>query len=200
VALGVAGPASASSTPHCLRQGDDVQAKTHLAVIFDRTVKHGHGSGSYTAKTMFGCLRAVGRKVQLGIDDDDLAEYSTHPKLAGKFAGIASVSCDGAGESCSTDVKVWNLETRKRVHRAEAVDDPSKTNLFDVRSLVLKHDGSVAWIAKDGDNDTYEVHKLDKDGAATLATGSDINGASLRLHGSDLSWKQGGTKKHATLR
>lgn len=198
VALCAPGGAGAA-TPHCLKKGDDVRRKTHIAVIFDRTVKYGHGSDAYTAKTTFGCLRAVGRKLKLGLNDEDSAEFATNPKLARKFAAIASTSCDGTGSSCSTEVKVFNLEKRKLAHHAEAIDDPSSTDFYDVRSDALKRNGSFAWIAKNGDNGVYEVHKIDKDGAATLATGKDINGGSLKLHKSDLSWKQGGTRKHATL-
>jgi hypothetical protein len=66
-----------------------------------------------------------------------------------------------------------------------------------VRTLVLKSDGSVAWINEHplgllGDETDYEVHALDKTGSRILASGTDIDPRSLALAGSTLYWMQGG--------
>lgn len=200
LALLASAPGAGAAQAHCLQNGDKVLAKSHRAVVFDRSTHHGHGSSAYTAITAFGCWRATGQKVRLGIDDDDLGERVTHVRIAGRFVGFASVSCDGTGSSCSTAVYVWNVKKRTRRRHSDALQGTS--DLYDVRSLVLKRNASVAWIARDDDADptNYQVRKIDADGHATLASGHDINGGSLRLHESELTWKQGGSERHATLR
>jgi hypothetical protein len=69
-----------------------------------------------------------------------------------------------------------------------------------VVALVVKSDGSVAWIvATDAENGTRQVHAVDRTGSRTLATGSNIAPGSLALAGSTLYWTQGGQAQSATL-
>jgi hypothetical protein len=70
-----------------------------------------------------------------------------------------------------------------------------------VESIVLKGDGSVAWINKYsvGKITSYEVHAFDKTGSRVLATGTNIVPNSLALAGSTLYSTQEGKPFSATL-
>jgi hypothetical protein len=68
-------------------------------------------------------------------------------------------------------------------------------------AIVVKDDGAVAWIVRDGavGQEKYEVHALDKTGERILATGADIDRDSLALARGTLYWTQGGKPYSAPL-
>jgi hypothetical protein len=72
-----------------------------------------------------------------------------------------------------------------------------------VDSIVVKSDSSVAWIATINSiihhGGTTEVHKADSTKRTTLDSGPNIKPDSLRLHRSQLSWRDGSVTKTATL-
>ena len=82
-----------------------------------------------------------------------------------------------------------------------------------VVALVLKDDGSVAWIAEDygrteagppvGPEGTrlsyFDVYACDKSGTRLLASGTSIDPSSLALAGSTLYWTQGGKSASTVL-
>ena len=87
--------------------------------------------------------------------------------------------------------------------------DPATTNIGvegfqSIDSLVVKADGAVAWIATANSigKPTFvrQLQRLDTRGFAVLDSGRDVNAASLRLHGSRLSWKHATAVRTATLR
>jgi hypothetical protein len=74
-----------------------------------------------------------------------------------------------------------------------------------IGSVVVMANGAVAWIGSEhsiaaGRRTAIEVHAAGADGDRVLASGPRIDLASLRLHGSQLSWVDSGTTRHATLR
>jgi hypothetical protein len=94
-------------------------------------------------------------------------------------------------------VLVRDLRTGKWIHRASTgVARQSRFHgVGPVGALVVKADGSVAWIAEVAGLSgrapaEYEVHALDRSGSRLLASGTDIEPDSLTLKGSTLSWKQ----------
>ncbi len=91
-----------------------------------------------------------------------------------------------------------------------------RTAAFYVRgfdSLVLKSDGAVAWIAVNfpapspstgvscGNEipPVTEVRRYDSRGLQVIGQGASIEPASLRLHGSTLTWVDEGMSDNATL-
>jgi hypothetical protein len=72
-------------------------------------------------------------------------------------------------------------------------------------ALVLKADGSLAWLTEDGHYSTLtELHAVDKMGSRILASGQTDDGTeiglrSLVLSGNTLRWMQGGKPFTATL-
>lgn len=67
-------------------------------------------------------------------------------------------------------------------------------------AIVVKHDGSVAWIVETGEEEGgYQVHAVDKSGSRVLVSSPEIDPASLALAGSTLYWTQGGQPFSAPL-
>jgi hypothetical protein len=78
--------------------------------------------------------------------------------------------------------------------------EPSSLGIGRAVAIVLKTDGSVAWIVEtDQENGEYQVHAVDKSGSRTLASGADVAPTSLALAGSTLYWTQGGKPRSAPL-
>jgi hypothetical protein len=72
-----------------------------------------------------------------------------------------------------------------------------------VASVVVKPDGSAAWIGESHaigpPHGGTEVHKVTAAGARLLDRGPGIATGSLRLHGALLSWRHGGRTRTARL-
>lgn len=69
-------------------------------------------------------------------------------------------------------------------------------------SLVVKGDGSVAWIAQDTETKegySYQLHVLDREGEHVLASSPELAPYSLALTGSTLYWTENGKPFSATL-
>ena len=80
-----------------------------------------------------------------------------------------------------------------------------------VVGLVVKADGSVAWIAEDFERSSpptptseeapyFDVYAADRSGTRLLAAGLDVSPSSLALAGSALYWTQGGKPVSTVLR
>lgn len=103
-------------------------------------------------------------------------------------------------------VVVRNLRTGRILRRVPTGTPlhPGSTGVGPVKTLVLKPDGSVAWIAYDYERSLYptatseaevpyyDVYAADKSGTRLLASGFDVSPSSLALAGSTLYWTQGG--------
>ncbi len=79
--------------------------------------------------------------------------------------------------------------------------DPHAVGDGSTSIIVVKSNGSVAWITKKplkGETTEYQVHAVDRTGDRLLAIGTDIGPKSLALVGSTLYWAQGG-QPHSTV-
>ena len=87
---------------------------------------------------------------------------------------------------------------------------PNVSGVGPLVSLVVKTNGSVAWIAEDIGRSTlsttgalehifYDVYASDKSGTRLLASGFDVSPSSLALAGSTVYWTQGGKPASAVL-
>jgi hypothetical protein len=75
--------------------------------------------------------------------------------------------------------------------------EPGDIGLGDTAAIVVKSDGSVAWIVTTSDGP--QVRSVDKTGEHLLAASPEIDPTSLALAGSTLYWMQGGKPMSATL-
>lgn len=72
-------------------------------------------------------------------------------------------------------------------------------------AIVVKSDGSVAWIAEDNQEEEatgghfYQVHELDGSGERLLDSGAGIAPESLALAGSTVYWTDDGKPESAVL-
>jgi hypothetical protein len=129
--------------------------------------------------------------------------------LAGTMVAYEQTEADEQpeGEGTSTwSVLVRDLRTGRWVHRAftGTARQARFHGVGPVVGLVVKTDGSVAWIAEvaglPGRAPTeYEVHAVDKSGSRVLASGTEIAPKSLALSGSTLRWTAGGKLFSAPL-
>jgi hypothetical protein len=87
------------------------------------------------------------------------------------------------------------------VHNEETGTQTERVGIGPCYSLVVKSDGAVAWIADDEwvPSKEYQVHVVDRLGSRVVSSGTEIEGKSLRLVGSTLSWIQGGRRQTAVL-
>jgi hypothetical protein len=184
-------------------KGSRVVAGSASAVVIER------------GDVLYGCLRSRGRLVRLP-DQDLLGPPETRayrPRLAGRFVAYASET-----ESGST-VIVFNLRARRVARRAPAVtDDPADPidRPSRVTSLVVRRDGSVAWIGigyrKVGENscgpdctrdvlmDHHEVHAYVVGGRdVVLAEADGIGRRTLAMSedGRVLYWTRNGIPRSA---
>lgn len=122
--------------------------------------------------------------------------------LAGAVAAYAVTR--SAIVTISAQITVRRLDTGRTLHQVDATTGPLSPESFQsVGSIVVKSDGAAAWIVKVGSILRHEsetqVNRIDGRGEATLdgTLAGDIG--SLRLRGSQLSWRHGGVTRTATL-
>ena len=191
--LAVAGAsAQAATAPTCSKKsGTTVRATKHARVF----TKRGR---------VYACLYRVardrpGRRFLLG------NASVRNVRLAGRFVAYSRVVDEGA------------RVTVKELRRGRIVRNARPMTLSPgfpvVTDLVLKRNGSLAWIAGSTPLDlpmappgtpvdrrpNFEVHKADTGGRAVLDQGRDIAPASLRLIRSTVSWTKGGLIRSAQL-
>lgn len=95
-----------------------------------------------------------------------------------------------------------NLSNGRVIHKVPTAEAPGPKIAGGglATGLVVKNDGSVAWIVQTkGEPAVYEVHAVDRTGSRLLASGGDIDPSSLALAGSMLYWTQGGRPASAVL-
>lgn len=105
-------------------------------------------------------------------------------------------------------IAVRNLLTGKIVHRIPTgayMGTEGSTGIGSAEAIVVKSDGSVAWIATDSEEKAathgpyYQVHAVDKAGSRVLAAGSMIEPHSLALAGNTIYWTEEGKPLSASL-
>ncbi len=169
-----------------------------------------------------GCVYGSDRSVRLGsVTNEPVGSApsigSRHMTLDGTIVAYeryatASASGEGAGYF---EVFVRNLRSGQLLDRVPT-GMPLEARRFyvgvgSVRTMVVKADGAVAWIALDFQRSEqlarligrevnyYDLYALDSSGERLLASGTELAPSSLALAGSTLYWTQGGRPFSAGL-
>jgi hypothetical protein len=205
--LVAAQPASAHHGCSKHAKGGKVTHKTKEAHVFEKNNR------------WWGCAARVKRPYVLpGLDTLDARRFEdgtvpNHIKLAGVFVAYERYTlypAGGAGDT-QTDLYVVDLRNGKVVVDEEARPPTGQMEDRSVTDLVLKRNGSVAWISDHWTYDTnpavvnYEVHRFSRDpanpGRALLDSGGDIERDSLALAADrkTIVWTKGGQQKSGQL-
>jgi hypothetical protein len=152
---------------------------------------------------VYGCVLSTGATHKLGMNsfcnDGNAVD---HVALAGT---VTAYGIDACGiDTGTTTVFVRQLVTGEVLHRNAATSRVTVEGYGAIGSIVVKPDGSDAWIGLNHSivrSDTVtEVHKDDHGGSSLLDSGRRVHPGSLTLARSQLSWIDGGSTRHATLR
>jgi hypothetical protein len=155
-------------------------------------------TGGGAEREIFACAYAGGRTYALGPKPEGTPEGGggvapDTVTLTGAVVAYEKFGVRTEGPSYWR-VIVRNLRSGRVLHRL-----PSMGGF--VWSLVVKSDGSVAWIVNTrGQPLEYSVVSAGKTGIRTLASGLDVAPSSLALAGSTLYWTQDGKPFSAVLR
>jgi hypothetical protein len=110
----------------------------------------------------------------------------------------------------SWTIQVRDLRTHRLIHSSPtSTSEPPPSKVIGngpAEGVVVKSNGSVAWIAVDGVHPnaptlstTYQVWKIDRTGQHLLAMGPQIVPDSIALAGSTVYWMNGGAPEMAAL-
>ncbi len=156
---------------------------------------------------VYACRRRTGRRVLLGTRGDcqNQAEVG-HVALAGPFVGYSMRTC-GIEDEGSSSIAVRDLRSGKAVRSADAVGPPAPgvtESGSSVLELVLKPNGSVAWIgaaahySPSQSTQVTELRKADAGGETLVDSGGSLS--ALALAGSTLYWTKDGRAFSGELR
>jgi hypothetical protein len=178
------------------------RAKTDLrndgGRVFEQLL--GIGGGVFLPH-VYACLFSTNKRILLGRNWDD--EMIEQPRLAEPYVAYLNTG----SMSRSAAITVRDLRDghvlRDRLQPSLESSDYYTQRVRLVTSLVLKANGSVAWIvdrqAFADQPRTLDVVAVDSAGRRLLDRGADIEPESLTLTGSTLTWRKGGATKSATL-
>jgi hypothetical protein len=151
------------------------------------------------SKAMYACDRRSRRTTKLGNTTVCVATARVDGlALAGD---VLAYGLDRCGvDAGSTTVTVRRLSDGKQLRNLAAITGPGLVESYtSINGLVVTPKGAVAWIATDtsivAHGTRIEVHGNGR----LLDSGSGIDTRSLRLHGSTLSWRHGGSTRTATI-
>jgi hypothetical protein len=154
--------------------------------------------------TVFGCSKHATGAISLGQTRSCIARPQVGPVvLKGELAAYGVRRC--GVDTGRASVVVRRLDDRRLLHDSPAVTGRLRPESYmEVGSLVLAPDGSVAWIGTGTSvinpaAKTVEVHEIDRAGSRLLDSGGQIEPRSLRLRGSQLSWRHGTATRSARL-
>jgi hypothetical protein len=195
VALSVGGPAAWSRPAHlasaaCSPAGSQTLASSRSSRVYAL------GGKAYA------CLDSNGKTYKLGSATLCIGGVRAGPfALAGGDVAYGATSC--GIDFSSSELIVKSLVSGRTLRRAPATNTSLVEQEGGVRSLVLKADGSVAWIATEQSLGNHhrllQLFKDDKGGLKLLDSGLSVAPSSLKLRGSQLTWRRDGTSRHATL-
>ena len=156
------------------------------------------------AGSVYGCARGGHKSFRLGAVANSMSEGRAGPiALAGVDVayGLTYFGVD----TISADVVVRSLTGGAVLRRQSSYTGSVGPEYFEtVHAIVVKPDGSVAWIASagsiiSGKPANTEVEKSDRSSGTLLDKSRQIKVNSLRLSGSLLRWRVGQASRHATL-
>lgn len=185
------GSGAARAESHCGPSGARTMATDSVARVYS------------IGGTVYGCSDASGHSYTLATDQSRLGQpHIGKVALAGVDAAFSETR--SGVDTASSTVTVRRLDTGRTLRSLAAVTQPVGPESFQsVQSLVVKPDGSTAWIVVTDSivrhRSQIEVDRADRRGEATLDTGPGINASSLRLSRSVLSWRDGGGARTSTL-
>ncbi len=163
-----------------------------------------------------GCTYGSARSFRLGGFGSGNGEGGVgtgHLVLAGADVAYGTYQVLYSGETSLasyTYVVVRSLRTGRVLHEVPSgiplEPMPHHVGVGGVAAIVLKSDGSVAWVAVDSERSEsagraegreggvlyYDLYALDRTGERLLAAGTELDPSSLALAASTLYWTQGG--------
>jgi hypothetical protein len=192
LACGAAAGAAHSVAPVCGPARAHTLAADSLARVYSRGGK------------VYGCAKGSHSSYVLGSASHSVGQARVGPiALAG--VDVAYGKTTSGVDVISAEVVVKNLTDGRTLRNQPATAGnfgPETAQRVD--SIVVKPDGSVAWIATINSiishRGTTQVRKSDRTSRTSLDSGRKIKPGSLRLGGSKLSWSDGSVTKTATLR
>jgi hypothetical protein len=154
--------------------------------------------------TVFGCSSHAAGSTQLGQVKSCIGRSQVGLAVVkGELAAFGLRRC--GVDTGQASVVVERLDNRRPVHSAVVFTGRLRPESYtQVASLVLKLDGSVAWIGTaasvvNPNRQSVEVHAIGRAGERLLDSGGGIAARSLRLRGSVLSWRHGSRTRTARL-
>jgi hypothetical protein len=193
LAVGAAGSAAAPGrAAGCATSGRTIDAGPGGRVFYRRTRE---------PDRVYLCSYATGRRTPIGWDDCFNAAEVQLTRFSRRFLAVDTFSCGPGGTASTLDLR--RTRDGRRIRRVAAA--PSVPgSLADVTDLVLRGDGTMAWIVELRDSPTspprYELRRsASGSSSSVLAQGSDLAPGSLALAGSTLYWTQAGTPRSAPL-
>ena len=193
LAVGAAGSAAAPGrAAGCATSGRTIDAGPGGRVFYRRT---------RDPDRVYLCSYGTGRRTPIGWDDCFNAAEVQLTRFSRRFLAVDALSCGPGGTASTLDLR--RTRDGRRIRRVAAA--PSMAgSLADVTDLVLRGDGTMAWIVELRDSPTspprYELRRsASGSSSSVLAQGSDLAPGSLALAGSTLYWTQAGTPRSAPL-
>ena len=194
--LGVtAVPADAAARPRCKLAGSKTIVATKTARVMSREVNE--------VRRYYGCRYRTNRRRLMAREETDDQGAGDTPfliQLRGPFVAVATRHFDAADRFAPPEFLghpgvAHAIDLRSGAHRrANAVSGVARSS--EVTDLVLKPNGSLAWIG----SSPYEVHRWEAGGADTvLESGTDIAPESLAESGTWLYWLRGGAPRFAAF-
>jgi hypothetical protein len=169
----------------------------------------------------YACTYAASRTYDLGLNSEAIEERSSESNLAPEHYATYRLAGNilayeyyhpwpnGANYTGARFlVIVRDLRTGRIIHRVPSGHAPPHSGYVgsgETIDILVKHDGAVAWIARDLARETKsrdafdEIYKLDRTGLHVLAAGQHIATSSFSLIGSTLFWTERGHTRTATL-
>jgi hypothetical protein len=193
LAVGAAGSAAAPDrAAGCLTSGRTIDAGPGGRVFYRRT---------RDPDRVYLCSYRTGRRTPIGWDDCFNAAEVQLTRFSRRFLAVDTFSCGPGGTASALDLR--RTRDGRRVRRVAAAPS-APGSLADVTDLVLRGNGTMAWIVERRDSPTapprYELRRSGSGASSSvLAQGVDIAPGSLALAGSTLYWTQAGTAHSAPL-
>jgi hypothetical protein len=151
----------------------------------------------------YACSRPTGPTYKLGSVRLCIGAARVGPfALAGDVVAYGSEAC--GVDSSSAEVIARSLASGHVVRREPATSVSLVEQEGGLRSIVVKPDGSLAWIATErslgNERRLLQVRRDDRGGDTLLSSSLAVLPSSLKLHGSRLTWRDAGRLRSATLR
>lgn len=193
----LAGVAPSSGTASSGNRPTARQAcRSEGATVLANRVARLYRVGPRSRYSLYGCVRATGRRVLVGRFTHDPDEYFVlHAvRLAGRVVALDVNDC-GAGPPCVGGIVVQKLSSRSFRGVSDRFAGDSA-----VSALVVAPSGAAAWIRRDHETGHFVVRKLDAEGNIVLDSGVDVDPRTLLLGNGAVTWRRAGQALSAPLR